>query len=99
MEEILHQLICKISRSLGRVLYVPGGFLARFLNHQLYQNPTIPMFSSFDSRNHVFNPETLPSTSSPLVGHFGPTEISPDFLYIFNDSPNQEAKYVSKSRN
>ena len=77
MDFFLHQLICKISRYLGRILYIPGGFLAGFLNHQLYQNPTIPMFSSYDSRNHGFNPETLPSTSSPLE-HFGPTEFSPE---------------------
>ena len=49
MEEILHQLIFKISRSLGRILYIPGGFLARFLNHQLH-HPNVQLFRLKESR-------------------------------------------------
>ena len=36
MEEILHQLVSIFLLFIYKVLYIPGGFLAGFLNHQQY---------------------------------------------------------------
>ena len=36
MEEILHQLRLVVYPIIYKVLYIPGGFLAGFLNHQQY---------------------------------------------------------------
>ena len=83
MEFFLHQLICKISRFLGRILYIPGGFLAGFLNHQLYQNPTIPLFSSFDSRNHVESIRKLcpPMSLNHLWSTLAPQKFHQNFRW------------------
>ena len=45
MEEILHQLRLVVYPNIYNVLYIPGGFLAGFVNHQQY--------GQISPRNHL----------------------------------------------